>query len=253
VSIKKEEKLNKLLQDIPKESVILSSWLISKGYSHSLQHRYLKSNWLEPIGSGAFKRKNDEVSVFGALYALQHQNRKDIHLGGISALSLLGYAHYIEMGTTSHSFFAQAGCKLPKWFKNNVEWKHHQLFCSSFLPPQLGIMDYDLGNLKIKISTQVRAMMECLEIAPKNFDLAEAYLIMEGLTSLQPSEVQKLLEACTSIKVKRLFLYFSEVSNHTWFKYLDIDKLNLGSGKRSIVKDGIYNARYRITVPQKIN
>ena len=114
-------------------------------------------------------------------------------------------------------------------------------------------MDYDLGNLKIKISTPVRAMMECLELAPKNFDLAEAYLIMEGLTSLQPSEVQKLLEACTSIKVKRLFLYFSEVSNHTWFKYLDIDKLNLGSGKRSIVKDGIYNARYRITVPQKIN
>jgi hypothetical protein len=38
-------------------------------------------------------------------------------------------------------------------------------------------------------------MLECFEIAPKNFDLAEAYLIMEGLTSLKPNEVQKLLEA----------------------------------------------------------
>jgi len=51
----------------------------------------------------------------------------------------------------------------------------------------------------------------------------------------------------------KLFLYFSEAANHSWFKYLDIDKINLGSGKRSIVKDGIYNEKYRITVPQKIN
>ena len=253
MSIKIDDKLNKLLQDIPKGTVILSPWLMSKGYSHSLQHRYLKSNWLEKISNGAFKRKNDELSVFGAIYALQHQNSKNIHLGGKSALSLLGFAHNIEMINTSLSFFAQPGYKLPKWFKNNMEWKAHQLFCSSFLPAQLGTMDYELSNFKIKISTPARAMLECLEIAPKKFDLAEAYLIMEGLTSLKPSEVQKLLESCTSIKVKRLFLYFSEVSNHTWFKYLDVDKINLGSGKRSIVKDGTYNEKYRITVPEKIN
>jgi len=40
--------------------------------------------------------------------------------------------------------------------------------------------------------------LECLEIVPQKFDLAEAYLIMEGLTSLKPIEVQRLLEACTS-------------------------------------------------------
>jgi hypothetical protein len=79
VSIKIDDKLNKLLQDTPKGAVLLSSWLMSKGYSHSLQHRYLKSNWLETIGSGAFKRKNDDLSVFGAIYALQHQNGKNIH------------------------------------------------------------------------------------------------------------------------------------------------------------------------------
>jgi hypothetical protein len=251
VSIKIDDKLNQLLLDIPKGAVILSSWLKSKGYSHSLQHRYLKSNWIEAVGSGAFKRKNDELTVFGAIYALQNQNLKKIHLGGKSALSFLGYAHYIEMDNTSLSFFAQTGYKLPKWFKNNKDWKDHQLICSSFLPPQLGTMDYDLGNFKV--TTPARAIMECLELAPKKFDLAEVYLIMEGLTSLKPNEVQKLLEECTSIKVKRLFLYFSEAANHSWFKYLDIDKINLGSGKRSIVKDGIYNEKYSITVPKRIN
>ena len=253
MSIKIDDKLNKLLQVTPKGAVLLSSWLISKGYSHSLQHRYLKSNWLETISSGAFKRKNDELSIFGAIYALQQQNGKNIHIGGKSALSLLGFAHNIEMSNTSLSLFAQSGYKLPKWFINNKEWQEYQLFCSSFLPAHFGTMDYDLGNFKVTISNPVRAIMECLEIAPKKFDLAEVYLIMEGLTSLKPSEVQKLLEECTSIKVKRLFLYFSEVSNHTWFKYLDIDKINLGSGKRSIVKDGTYNEKYSITVPKRIN
>jgi hypothetical protein len=248
-----DNKLNQLLQDIPKGTIILSSWLMSKGYSYSLQHRYLSSNWLETIGSGAFKRKNEDVTVLGALYALQHQHRKNIHLGGKSALSLLGFAHYIEMSPTSFSFFAQTGYKWPKWFKNNMDWKDHQLICSNFLPPQLGKMEYDLGNFKIIISTPARAMLECLELAPNKFDLAEAYLIMEGLTSLKPSDVQKLLESCTSIKVKRLFLFFAEVSKHTWFKYLNIDKINLGSGKRSIVKDGTYNEKYRITIPEKTN
>ena len=163
------------------------------------------------------------------------------------------YLALISCFFLSPFIFAQTGYKLPKWFKNNKDWKDHQLICSSFLPPQLGTMDYDLGNFKIKISTPARAMMECLEIAPKKFDLTEAYLIMEGLTSLKPSDVQKLLEACTSVKVKRLFLYFSEAANHSWFKYLDIDKINLGSGKRSIVKDGIYNEKYSITVPKRIN
>ena len=112
-------------------------------------------------------------------------------------MGLLGFAHYLKM-SESYSFYAQTGFKLSEWFKKNEEWKGHQLFCSSFSPPQLGTMDYVLGNLKIKISTPLRALLECLEIAPKNFDLEEAYLIMEGLTSLNPMEVQKLLESCTS-------------------------------------------------------
>jgi len=71
---------------------------------------------------------------------------------------------------------------------------------------------------------------------------------MEGLTSLKPGEVQKLLEAGTSVKVKRLFLYFSEAANHSWFKYLNNDKINLGTGKRSFMKNGIYKEKYRVTL-----
>ncbi len=89
-------------------------------------------------------------------------------------------------------------------------------------------------------------------MTPVNFDLEEAWLIMESLNALQPKEVQHLLEQCNSIKTKRLFLYFAEKAGHTWFKYLDTPKINLGSGKRSIVKNGVLNPKYQITLPENL-
>lgn len=75
---------------------------------------------------------------------------------------------------------------------------------------------------------------------------------MEGLNNLRPASVQKLLEACNSIKVKRLFLYMADKANHDWVRYLNLDNVDLGSGKRSIVADGVYVAKYQITVPKAL-
>jgi len=92
-------------------------------------------------------------------------------------------------------------------------------------------------------------MLECFYLAPKNQDLQECYELMEGLNNLRPQPVQQLLEVCTSIKVKRLFLYTAEKIGHAWMDFIDIDKIDLGSGKRQIVKNGVYIPKYKITVP----
>ena len=60
------------------------------------------------------------------------------------------------------------------------------------------------------------------------------------------------LESCTSIKVKRLFLFLAEKANHSWVKHINLEKIDLGSGKRSIVKNGAYNSKYKITVPKEL-
>ena len=74
---------------------------------------------------------------------------------------------------------------------------------------------------------------------------------MEGLTTLRPKLVQRLLEECKSIKVRRLFLLMAEYSNHDWFKELNVEKIDLGSGKRVIVKNGVLDKKYKITVPSQ--
>jgi hypothetical protein len=95
-------------------------------------------------------------------------------------------------------------------------------------------------------------MLECLFLTPKNQELVECYQLMEGLNNLRPHLVQNLLENCTSVKVKRLFLYLAEKANHSWIQHLDIEKIDLGSGKRSIVKNGVYNSKYKITLPTEL-
>ena len=94
-------------------------------------------------------------------------------------------------------------------------------------------------------------MMEMLYLVPNEQSFEEAYEIMEGLTTLRPKLVQRLLEECKSVKVRRLFLFMAESSNHDWVKELNVEKIDLGSGKRVIVKNGVLDKKYKITVPRR--
>jgi len=252
MSTKNESKINKLLQKIPGGTVILTSWLSNEGYSYELQQKYKRSNWLESIGNGAYKRTGEEINILGAIYALQFQAGKPIHIGGRSSLTLLGFSHYIEMKQAETVLFAPQNFKLPVWFLNYNWNTRFVLFRSNLLPPAFALENYSTGNFTVRIANPARAMLECLEMAPSRFDLEEAWFIMESLNALQPAMVQQLLENCKSIKAKRLFLYFAEKANHAWVKYLLKEKIDLGNGKRSLVKQGTWIPKYQITVPKNL-
>jgi len=95
-------------------------------------------------------------------------------------------------------------------------------------------------------------MLECLYHAPVTMDLVECYQIMEGLVNLRPNLLQGLLESCTSIKVKRLFLYLADKANHHWFPFVDLNPIDLGSGHRYIGSGGVFVEKYLITVPEEL-
>ena len=56
-----------------------------------------------------------------------------------------------------------------------------------------------------------------------------------------------------SIKVKRLFLWFAERHNHAWLHKLDRSDIDLGKGKRMLVRGGKLDTKYNITVPEKLD
>lgn len=232
--------------------MVLASWLMNRGYSLDLQKRYRKSNWLVSIGTGAMKRKGDNINYEGALYALQKQALLNIHPGGKTALGLHGRAHYLELSTKFVTLFGPVKEELPAWFRNYPWGVTVHLYSTDFLPPDLGLVELEMKTFKLVVSGPARAMMECLYLAPKSQSLQECYEIMEGLNNLRPSSVQELLEKCKSVKVKRLFLYLAEKCGHEWVRHLKLDKIDLGSGKREIIKGGALNAKYQITVNREL-
>lgn len=252
MSTDNESKINQLLQSFPEGTVVLSSWLVNKGYSLDLQKRYRRSNWLDSIGTGAMVRKRDEVNYEGAIYAFQNQTNLAIHPGGRTALNLLGKAHYLELSTKTVTLFGAQKEQLPAWFQKYPWGYSFHLHSTGFLPANIGFSELELKNFKILVSGPARAMMECLYLAPKHQSLLECNEIMEGLNNLRPLQVQELLEKCKSVKVKRLFLYLAERSGHEWINHLQLERIDLGSGKRTIIKGGAYNAKYQITVNKEL-
>lgn len=252
MSTKKRSKINQLLQSQPSGVVFQSSWLIKQGYSHDLLRKYRESNWLTPIGSGAMIRTGEEVEYQGALNTLQEQSGLSVHLGGRTALSLLGRAQYLDFNVKKIFLFCKSGTTLPKWFLD-YDWRYKiEQINTSFLPADIDLSPIEQKTISVKISNTERAILECLYLTPKVHSFLECYELMEGLNNLRPNHVQTLLEQCSSIKVKRLFLYMAEKANHNWFNYIDITKIDLGSGKRALLKDGVYIPKYNITVPKEL-
>jgi len=249
----KKTKINRLIQTTPKGLILLSTWLALKSYPYELQQRYRKGGWLKSIGKGAMVKTGDSLVLSGAISALQKQANLDIHIGGRSALELSGVAHYLQVNSEEITLFTENRSSLPLWFTDNQWDRKPKIFSVSlFKEGKTGLTEYQDGELTMNISGTARAMMECLSLSPNQFPLIEAYELMEGLVTLRPTQVQTLLEQCKSVKVKRLFLYFAERAGHSWFKYIDTQSIDLGSGVRSLFNEGAFVSKYQLVLPKEL-
>lgn len=245
------EKINRLIKGWPRGAVYTSGFLKKKGFSKQLINRYKISGWLESIGTGAYIPEGSTVEWSGGLYALQQQLHLPVHPGGKTALILKGYGHFVTQNLKSVSLFALPNIRIPTWFHNH-DWGVDISIVSKNLfsgNPETTLTDYSAGDFTIKISSPERAALEMADLIPDRQTFEEAYLLMENLISLRHKIVQHLLENCHSIKAKRLFMFLAENQQHSWFKNISLHNVDLGEGKRSVIKGGRLDKKYLITVP----
>ena len=107
-------------------------------------------------------------------------------------------------------------------------------------------------TLPLRYSSKERAVLEMLDELPGHESFHQVDALMEGLSDLSPRRLQTLLETCASVKVKRLFLFFADRHRHAWRSRLDVTRVDLGSGKRVLVKGGTLDPGYHITVPSDL-
>jgi hypothetical protein len=226
--------------------------MYKNGISRELQRHYKNSQWLTSIGTGVMVRTGETPTLFGALASLNEQDNKNFTIGAMSALEMAGYTHYLPMGKRTIVLFSPKEERLPVWFTErdwNVYLRHHTTACFS---SDLGIDTILQDGFNLPVSSPERAFMECLHLSPKYYNLTDLYYVMEMMSLLHPLKVHELLKDCKFIKVKRLFLYMAEKAGHDWFRMLDTSKISLGTGKRAMVSNGVYNNKYQITIPKEL-
>ena len=246
-------KIQQLLESWPDGMIRTVSALKDQGYTQSLINHYRSSGWLDSIGDGVVIKRGNQPTIFSAVVCLQNDLKLNVRIGGLSALELQGYAHYLRFGKSPLHLFGSVK-RLPAWMRNynwDQEIKYHStsLFNAEF---KEGLKDFKYEALSAQISNPIRAIFEYLSLVPKQHGVEEGKELMNGLNTLVPSSVQRFLTECNSYKVKRLFLLLAEIANHQWFSMLDTKSVDLGKGVMSIEKGGRYSEKYKLVVPKSI-
>ncbi len=268
MGLHKENKLNKLHDLLPEGVAVPSKWLAEQGYSRQLVRKYVQSQWLQPLGRGVYARPQTELKWQGLVLGMQHFAHSPFHVGGVSALNLQGYAHYLPLGgddkgdsnkASSEIIHLWGQGKVPAWVKaatlsETLQFHPRQLFDEPAQDVGFELIPAGIRDLSLQVSAPERAIMEVLyDVQGDEHAFSHALELFEGLTSLRPKRVNALLQHCRSIKVKRLFLFMADQFSYPWITRIEKKSLNLGSGKREIVKGGKLDKQYLITVPERRN
>ena len=232
------------------EAIHTHSWFASQGISRQSVHQCLKSKLIKKLGGGAYIKAKDKLNWQSALFTAQKELQLPFHVAGQTALDLQGSGHFVKIGKKAPVYIVKREkARVPIWLKTNNWGVVFHFKASSLFPSELGLIKYNRSKFHFILSSRERAIMEMINQLDlqDSFETLERYF--EGLLNLRDSLVQKLLENCSSIKVKRIFLYMANKLELPIIKYLHIRRIQLGLGKRVVSKNGKLDKTYNITVP----
>ncbi|MBO7625822.1 MAG: type IV toxin-antitoxin system AbiEi family antitoxin [Bacteroidales bacterium] len=246
-------KIKQIIDSSPREAILFGKWLTEQGMDSKAQYQYMKSGWLERLSKGVYVLEGSRPTLYAAVSSYNTQLGKQCEIGAYTALDLRGYSHFVPMGKPHAYLFTDKRQKLPTWLLER-EWNMTVRYqTTSFLGDGLeGVEPMTLDGFELWVASPERAIMECLNLPDAASGLMDIYYVMEGLTTLRPKLVQRLLERCSSVKVKRLFLYMAEKAGHPWYRVLDLERISLGAGRRMISNTGKYISKYNMTIPREL-
>jgi hypothetical protein len=264
-----ERKLNQLERLLPEGLLADAAWLSAQGYSTSLRSQYVAAGWLSQPSRRVYRRGRGELSWQQAIVSLQTLLGQQLLVGGRSALELQGYAHFLQHKTNQIRLYGPK--RPPAWLqqlplRETFSYRNNQplLPLSEFphslerrtpqsYPDDLAAIDFGQWNWPLVVSRPERALLELLDELPNHESFPQVDALVEGLGNLRPKLLNTLLVRCRSIKVKRLFFFFADRHQHAWLARIDRKAIDLGKGKRLLVRGGVLDPAYQITVPKDLH
>lgn len=268
MSDQKPTKLNQLLGKMGDTTLLTSRWLREQGYAGNLVARYVSSGWLVSPARGVYQRKGGVLRWDGVVNTLQLLEELPVHVGGRFALNWYGHEHFLRLGEPA-TVTLYGATRLPGWVKKLPLAEKFDFRGSGPFDPIEGVLaetgeealqahglqrfSTDSATMHVVMAMPERAILELCDEPPCAPLVYEVDAILQGLTSLRPGLLGVLLRRCNSVKAKRLFLALAQRQRHAWFSHLDVDGVELGSGKRALVPGGRLHPTYQITLPSDLD
>jgi Transcriptional regulator, AbiEi antitoxin, Type IV TA system/Transcriptional regulator, AbiEi antitoxin N-terminal domain len=280
MSEEKSSKLNSLQRDLPEGLLVPTAWLRARGYSDQLLNKYRRSGWLQSPARGVYRRPGPPLKWQNVVASLDRVMAQPPHVGGLSALELRGYAHFLKSGGPNeiHLYSKE---KLPAWLSKlplDERFIEHSdvlfdaskgvvgsdgkdaseaLHSTEALRQSLVVEAWGPWDWNILYAVPERAFLELLDEVPQRESVEHAAQLMSGLADLSSRRVIALLGMCRSVKVKRLFLALASRQKHHWVARVveaaDRGEIDLGTGKRALVRGGKLDPKYLITLPETLD
>lgn len=270
-------KLNWLQVHVPEGLLVDAAWLQRHGYPSNLRSKYVAHGWLDQVFRGVYRRpaaklpapnQDEGLRWQQVVVSLQTLLERPYTVGGRTALELQGFAHYLSDGPREIHLYGPK--VVPGWVGklqldsplvlHNVEKlfkERSEIHARDRSAPSnsTDLVQQPVGQWgwSLTMSSPERAILELLDEVPRHETFHQADMLMEGLRTLRPRLLRTLLVRCRNVKVKRLFLWFAERHNHPWLKALDRTGIDLGRGKRMLVRGGKLDPKFNITVPENLD
>jgi hypothetical protein len=241
---------------LPEGLLVDAAWMGKHGYSTSLRSQYVTGGWLEHPSRQVYGRTRGSLRWQQAVVSLQTLLGRDLVVGGRTALELQGFAHYLTHEVKEVHLYGPQ--RPPGWLSKlplGVRFTYHnseRLFYTGGAA-DLVSQPWGQSEWRLVLSSPERAVLELLDQLPDDESFDQADKLIEGLVNLSPRRLEKLLLDCRSVKVKRLFFFFADRHQHAWWLRVNKRAIDLGKGKRMLVRGGKLNATYQITVPGELN
>lgn len=276
----RKDKLNPLQRLLPPGLVATAGWLADHEYPSNLLAHYVSRDWLESPARGVYRIPGPPLKWQAVVASLQLIEGSWSHVGGRTAIVQRGLGHYASLGG-AETICLYGPDTLPHWVKKlGVPEKFEQRSDAAFSVlrvsrdengvlrrfsgetpvsaeelGEFGLVEVKWGNWDWPLiySGEERAILELLQDVPEKESIYDAHVLLKGLVNLRPERVATLLRACGSIKAKRLFLALSARHRHAWFRYLDLNGVDLGKGKRALFPRGKLDSKYQITLPADLD
>lgn len=256
LKITKRELLEK---SFPEGLAVSREWLNELSLSKHAIDNLVKSKYLKSVQRGIYVRGYAKLSWQSVVYTLQQILKKDFIIGGLSALEMQGFSHYLPL-SQQIEIHLYGDNVLPNWVNTVsdtfrfVRYPSKELFAwkdRKVVQKSLTDFSWKEDMKDLKIASPELAILQVLQQVPDKISFEHAQELIQGMTTLSPRKLQGLLEVCQHIKVKRLFMYLANLYRYSWFDKLNTDTIYLGKGVRMIVKGGKVDKTYLISVPKE--